>query len=123
MAEVFIDGVLYVPDPCRVTRMALYYMYDNHIFEPLRGTLEQILKTAKEAESRDHYGMVCDVILLNGDREIRRVGGYVHGRGSKGVENFETRLNAWSKEIVKDEAIRRLLDAEEISENTPRASK
>ncbi len=115
MSEVFIDGVRYVPDPDRATRMALYYMYDNHTFVSLKGTLDRILETAKEAESRDHYGMVCEVILLNGDREIRRVGGCVHGRGSKGEEDFETRLDAWAKEIVKDEDVRRLFEAEEIS--------
>ncbi len=118
-----IDGIRYVPDPNRVTRMALYYMYDNHTFVSLKGTLDRIMETAKEAESRDHYGMLCSVILFNGDREVRRVGGCVHGRGSKGVENFETCLNAWSKEIMKDEDVRRLLEAEEISANTPYASK
>ncbi len=114
MSEVFIDGIRYVPDPNHITRMSLYYMYDNHTFASLKGTLDRILETAKEAESRDHYGMVCDVTLFNGDREVRRVGGCVHGRGSKGMEDFETRLNAWAKEIVKDEDVKRLLEAEEI---------
>jgi hypothetical protein len=110
MAKVIIDGVRYVPDPDRVTRMSLYYMYDNGTFESLSGTLDKIVEVAKKCHAKDPWGMLCQITLFNGEREIRRVGENLHGKGN--ATGFATCLDAWVENVLKDADVRRLFAAE-----------
>lgn len=84
-------------------------MFDDHTFRKLTGTLDEILDGVRKAQSEDHWGMLCPVIVLCGNKELRRVGPFVHGGGSKGKDVFEDGLMEWKQEILQDADVRRLI--------------
>lgn len=76
-------------------RISVFYMHDNHTFTPLKGSVGEIAQRARELAISSPYGMLCDAILLHGDKEVRRVGGCVHAAKELGSTlKWEAALNA-----------------------------
>lgn len=111
MHSVTINGVRYVPDPEQVDGVRFYFMHDNHCFTKLHGaTLDEILARADEVEAESSYGMLCPVILLHGEKEVRRVGKVAHGKGSKDPKDYwNTGKAAWRESVEADADVMRLL--------------
>jgi len=83
-------------------RPSFWYMNDNHTFVTPTGKnvyeiKEDLIRIAKDRP----YGMVCPVTILEGEKEIKRIGGCCHadGNGCVDIEN-------WFKEIMKEECVR-----------------
>lgn len=91
-------------------RISFYYMHDNHRFTKLKGrTLYQIADHCYTVRENSHYGMLCPPILLQGDREIRRVGEPVHCPGPTKDNIWFVRINAWRTFLEKDDDVMRLI--------------
>lgn len=76
---VMIDGVEYTKTSAIATRLGTHVMYDCHLFRSLKGTTVDALieDWERECASPDEkYGKpsLCPVIVLDGNRELRRVG-------------------------------------------------
>jgi hypothetical protein len=93
--------------------LSVYFMHDGHWFTELKGnTLDEILAHADAIESSEDgsYGMLCDITLLRGKREIRRVGPAVHARGSKDSKDKWNKGKAeWKAAAESDPDIQRIL--------------
>lgn len=91
-------------------KISFYYMHDNHTFSKLKGrTLEQIADHCYEIREHSHYGMLCPVILLRDDKEIRRVGEPVHCSGPRKDDLWFTGINEWKQNLKTDKDVMRLL--------------
>jgi hypothetical protein len=100
--------------PCPVCddpdRISFYYMHDNHTFTRLKGrALYQIADHCYAVRKKSYYGMLCPPILLQGDREIRRVGVPVHCSGPDKDGLWFENVNAWMKFLEKDPDVMRLI--------------
>lgn len=93
----------------KADRLSFWWMFDNHTFSKLDGTLDMIPSLASECEDMDHWGMLCPVIVLSGEKELRRVGPCVHGRGSKSQSSFLEGVKEWKTAILADEDVFRLI--------------
>lgn len=76
---ISVDGVRYKRLDRIANRISSHVMYDCHLFRPLKGATvdELIIDWQLEcATPEDRYGqpMLCPVIVLEDDKEIRRVG-------------------------------------------------
>ena len=113
MESVIINGVRYIPDPNVPDSLYFYYMHDDHTFTKLHGTtLDEILAHADEVESTSSYGMLCQVILMRGDKEVRRVGGAAHSGSSKDPKDkWDAGKAAWKKALEDDADVMRILKA------------
>lgn len=80
-----------IPDNIRV-----YYMHDNHTFTRLHGTMpEELAEDARTIAKASPYGMLCQVILCHGDKEVRRLKENVHARTELGdTSKWEAELRA-----------------------------
>ncbi len=101
--------------PDRADRTSCYWMWDNHTFSRLDGTIEEMIAQAVGYEEKDHWGMLCPVIVLAGQKELRRVGACTHGRGDKDQSGFIESIEQWKSEILADEDVRRLISAVSLS--------
>jgi hypothetical protein len=109
MSEVMIDGVRYVPATPRGNKVSIWYMHDNHCFSQLEGkTIKDILKEADRIEKESSYGALCPVIVLAGDKELRRVGPMVHSHG-KDKKEWEEGKKRWKEVIEKDNEIMEII--------------
>lgn len=84
-----------------------YYMHDNHTFTRLYGTtVDEILKEADRVESSSSYGMLCPVILMRGNKEVRRVGTSVHSGSRNDTKiKWNEGKEIWKKEVLADNDI------------------
>lgn len=97
--------------PKLATRLSAWYMHDNHSFARLTGSLDQMADQAVEIASTSPYGMLCPVVLLDGDaREIRRVGPSVHmgARSAEALSAFRDGARAWADALRLDADVARL---------------
>lgn len=81
---------------------SFWYMRDGHSFIKITGDdINEVkinfIKTAKE----NPYGMVCPVIIMKEDKELRRVGQPCHVDGKGNVD-----ISKWLTQILKEECIR-----------------
>lgn len=85
---------------------SFWFMRDNHTFIKLTGTTITEIKNKAILTSRENpYGMVCPVIILEGDKEIKRVGSCCHVDGNGNVD-----LSGWEKDVKKENIISILND-------------
>jgi hypothetical protein len=97
-------------------QIRFYYMHDNHAFSRLKGqTPKQIIEHCNEIRKTSYYGMLCPIILLLDDKEIRRVGVSAHCPGPNNDAEWKHNVAEWAKSINADADVLRL-----ISTNTPR---
>lgn len=105
--EVIIDGVKYAP-VC--DNIKIYYMHDNHTSSRVYGTsLNEILANADILEKKSPCGMLCDVTVFAGKKEIRRVGACVHSWGKRDHSVWANGKSVWVEEVMRDPDITRLL--------------
>jgi len=114
--NIFNSQMKQEPLPCPTCsvsapdRISFYYMHDNHTFSKLKGrTLQQIADHCYAVREKSHYGMLCPPILLQGDREIRRVGDPVHCPGPNKDPIWFDGINKWIKALEKDADVMRLV--------------
>lgn len=107
-SSITIGGVRYVPEDLSTipNKVSVWYMHDNHTFTRLGGGLEAILRDAKRLGKESPYGLLCPVILLHGERELRRLKESVSAR----KELCDTA--AWEAEVRADPDALRLIEAE-----------
>jgi hypothetical protein len=107
---VTIDGLRYQRIDRIATRVSCWSMYDAHLFHKIiatsvNGVIEKWRQDCEELKG-SHYGapdMLCPVIVLEGKKELRRVGTAVHGL--KDAANLEK----WRAACLADAEIVRLL--------------
>jgi len=114
MPEVIIDGVRYAPINQQVaTEARFYYMHDGHYFTRLKGnTLDEVIAHADTVESGEcgSYGMLCPVIVMACDKELRRVGPPAHSYGPNDEQGrWGIGKVAWREAVEADPDIMRLL--------------
>lgn len=93
-------------------RLGAHLMYDCHLFRRANGSTvrEVAADWQQERDVPDEcYGepMLCPVIVLDGTKELRRVGTMVH----PGSEKEGEQLKRWIEECEADPDIPRLLAA------------
>lgn len=112
--SVVINGVRYVPENSENVpdRASVWYMHDNHTFSRLGGGVEAILREARRLGKESPYGMLCPVMLLRGEKEIRRLKKCVHSRKELGD------TSEWEAEVRGDADALRLIEAN-LQTHTP----
>lgn len=108
--EVVVDGFRYRRIDRIATRVSCWGMYDCHAFHKFHAeTVDGVIAAWKDycTNERDaKYGGpdgLCPVIVLEGDKELRRVGPMVHGLDDA------KRLKEWRDACLADPDIPRLL--------------
>lgn len=92
---ITIDGVRYVRAPLRVSTSV---MYDCHLFRQLLGlTVDEIiadwLRECREPDPQVGRPYLCPAIVLQGDRELRRVGPMIFkADDAVGIEKWRSAL-------------------------------
>ena len=104
-----IDGVEYHRGPI-ANRVSSSVMYDCHLFRQLKGTTvdELVADWRKECTSPDErYGepMLCPLIVLDSDKEMRRVGPMVFPSSG----DLDAKLGEWIRLAKADPDISRIL--------------
>ncbi len=82
-----------------------YYMFDNHTFARLHGTLDAMIA---EAARLERHGMLCSPILLCGDKEVRRAGISIHNAPH---HDWQSDAIKWKTACEADADVMRLLGA------------
>jgi len=83
-------------------RPSFWFMRDDHTFiKPSGKNVEEIRQSLINIAKENPYGMVCSVIIVKGNKEIRRVGPTVHVDGNGNVD-----LTNWCGEIMNDDVVR-----------------
>lgn len=125
MKEVVVDGVRYVPADNPAARVSIYGMYDCHCFEKFEGkTVDKVIENWKMHNRKPTMARIgsadaepsnigfCDmtpvVVLDHNEKELRRVGGWIHCRGREGKID-EAEVDAWRNALLADPDIPRLL--------------
>ena len=100
--EITVNGIKYKAVRHKIS---VWYMKDNHTFIKIKEkSPEKVVEKVKEIVLKHPYGMLCPVILLNDEKELRRVGEPVHA----GKELADA--SKWLSEVSKDEEIMRCFD-------------
>lgn len=107
---VSIDGVRYQRLDRIATRVSCWSMYDAHLFKKVvattvDGVIDEWRRICQH-EKHEYYGapdMLCPVIVMEGEKELRRVGVCVHGLSD--TKN----LAEWREQCLADADIVRLL--------------
>lgn len=88
--------------------LKFYYMHDNHTFSPLTGgCLDEIIEHGNMIRAKSPWGMLCPVIIMDGDKEVRRVGVPAHCHGfDKEDSEWLQQIDIWRNSIQDDPAIR-----------------
>lgn len=109
--DVIINGIRHKPDEDVPDKVSFWYMRDNHTFDKLYGTtLDDVLQAADSIETESSGGMLCPVLLLSKEKEIRRVGPCVHSRGTKDLKEYwNLGIAKWRKAVEADADVMRLL--------------
>jgi hypothetical protein len=98
------------PDDNVPDTASFLYMHDNHTFTKLAGcSLDEIIAHCNQVREKSPYGMLCPVILLKGDREIRRVGDGVNCNGLKETKTWLFDIRRWESQISHDDDVMRIL--------------
>jgi hypothetical protein len=108
--ELVIDGVRYVQADRAATHVRTHFMYDCHLFHhsDARSIDELVKLWQAECEKPDkRYGppMLCPVIVMEGEKEVRRVGHMVFPK----TPYSECDLGSWLDPVRRDPDIERLL--------------
>ena len=97
-----IDILKYIDYLNGLLHPSFWFMKDNHTFiKPKGNNLKEITVDLLKIAKNNPYGMVCPVIILQGEEEIRRV-----GEGCSVDENGVVELTAWLRKIKKDEIVK-----------------
>jgi hypothetical protein len=115
--NVVIDGIRYIPDPNCAETVLFYFMYSNLAFDRLYGTtLDEVLAHADELALNisGSSGMLCPALLLQGQREIRRIGPIasaptIDDQGVFDRDLWETGKKKWRSILEKDADVVRLV--------------
>ncbi len=91
----------------RADRLSVYWMFDDHTFHKLpTGTIDEIIAAADKVLGD---GMLCPIIILAGDKELRRVGHGAHRYScSSVVDEYKSQVEAWRVAAYADPDIVRL---------------
>jgi hypothetical protein len=101
---VIIDGVRYIPDPKQPPNKAhVWYLHDNGSVNALSGSLSDIVSQARALALESPGGMLCNVILLHDECEVRRLKEFVHAHEELGD------VSKWVAEIKADPDASKLL--------------
>lgn len=88
--------------------VSAWLMHDNHTFTRLTGkTVADLVANALMVHEQSRDGMLCPVTVMNGKRELRRVGKSVHFYSKNG--DWQKDLAAWLFAVSDDPDITRLL--------------
>ena len=113
--EVVIDGLRFRRVDRVATRVSAHVMYDCHLFRALKGaSVEALVKDWQQecAKPNEGYGrpMLCPVIVLDGEKELRRVGEMVFPATMyRDKTEVAAKLKKWVKAVSDDLDIERLL--------------
>ena len=92
-----------------------YYMHDNHCFSSLVGaTLDDIVAHASCIRKQSYYGMLSPPIILEGEKEIRRVAVSVHCCGPDADEQWRIETDKWKHIVRQDAELMSLLPARAV---------
>ena len=117
---VTLNGVEYRRIGPLATKISAHVMYDCHLFRRLNGTSvdELIADWRRECANPDpNYGApyLCPVIVMDGDKELRRVGDMVFREGPSSWPETDDAVRDWKIAVESDPDIPRLLSAAKVS--------
>lgn len=100
--QITIDGIRYKRIDRIANRVSCYGMYDCHLFHRFEGATPEEIATQWRAHKDPELGdtLLCPVLVLEGDKELRRVGKMAH---------CEAELQQWIDACNADPDIPRLL--------------
>ncbi len=85
--------------------LGFWYMTGGQTFIKLKGNnINDIRYQAREIAKVHHYGMLCPVSLMIGDKEVRRIGKSAHADAEGNID-----IHEWVSELMKDETFRNLI--------------
>lgn len=116
--ELTIEGVKYVRANRLANRVSCWGMYDCLAFHKFEGeNIDEVFNAWLEHCEHPHpkYGatLLCPVILLDGDKELRRVGGMIEWKR-------RDRYHLWLDPVRADPDIARLLASANDTEGEPK---
>lgn len=85
-----------------VMRTSFWFMRDNHTFyKPKGNNLDEVKIDLIKAAKDNPYGMVCSVIILEGEKEVRRV-----GENCRVDRDGNVDIDKWYNSVIDDEVVR-----------------
>jgi hypothetical protein len=97
-------------DKKKTLTLQFYYMHDGHRFSPLKGnTLDEVIAHCNEIRGKSPWGMLCPVIVKDGDKDSRRVGVGAHCSGLGRQKEWEDSVQVWKSSIMADAEIMQLI--------------
>jgi hypothetical protein len=91
-------------------RVSLWYMTDDHTFRrPKAKSIDELIEGWRRDIKHDSGLMLCPVIVLCSDKEVRRVGEAVHANYRTGEPDSETAVNAYRLALLADPDVERLM--------------
>lgn len=111
--EITIDGVRYRRMDRMATRVSTHVMFDCHLFGELKARTVQglvdewrmFIKGGAKYSERYGPAYLCPVSVMDGDKELRRVGTMVFPDSGE----CDRELGKWLREVNADPDIARLL--------------
>lgn len=108
--NVIIDGIEFVRKDRRANRVSCHLMYDCHLFRRLKGTtIDELLadwgREVKRPKPDLGAPMLCPIIVMEDDKELRRVGQMVF----PDTQWSKSKLDEWLGPVRADPDIARIL--------------
>jgi hypothetical protein len=108
--EIVVDGLRYRRVDRHANRVSVHVMYDCHLFRKLEGASVQALiedwqHECEKPEPDLGEPFLCPAIVLDGDKELRRVGSMVF----PGAPDTTKKLEEWRTLVSRDPDIPRIL--------------
>jgi hypothetical protein len=98
------------PTVGRADNVSLWGMRDDHTFKRYAAsTVDELIAAWREDLKTDSSIALCPVIVMSGQKELRRVGGMLHHHYKFGVPKDETAVAAFREAVLADPDISRLM--------------
>lgn len=111
--RITVNGIAYVREDQSPDCARFYFMHDGFYFTKLNGaSLEEIAAHASALAQTPEgsWGCLCPVILMRGDKEIRRAGPIVHAKGlDEPRKRWNEEIQRWIEILSEDSDVTRLL--------------
>ena len=112
--EIVVNGATYKRIDRIANRVSAYVMYDCHLFRQLRGNsvdalIEEWRKECADPDPKYGAPYLCPVIVLDGERELRRVGRMVFREGPSTWPETDDAVRDWRRAVESDPEISRIL--------------
>jgi hypothetical protein len=88
-------------------------MHDNHTFKEFRArSIDDLIEQWRKAMVDDTGLALCPIIVLSGDKELRRVGRMLHPAYKTPSSNSWPDVDAFRAEVLADPDISRLMEGQ-----------